>query len=270
VAGTDLSAWGRGLGITALALLVLMLCVFAVGRAMGRHRIIDAVWGAAFALVALIGFVLSSGHGDTTRRIVITALTVIWGVRLSVHIGLRGRGQPEDPRYEAMLSRAPGNRTWYAFTRVYLLQGFLVWFISMPVQIGQYSTGPSAFIGTATVVAGCALWLVGFAFEAIGDWQLTQFKADPANRGKLLITGLRRYTRHPNYFGDACIWWGLFLVAADQWAGLLTVLSPIVMTWLLTKGSGQPLMDAHLTKTRPEFAEYAARTSGFWPRRPSS
>lgn len=254
--------------VTAGVLLVLMAGAFLVGRAIGKHRIVDAVWGAAFAVVALVSLGMSTGHGDPARRVLISALTVVWGLRLAVHIGLRGRGAPEDPRYEAMLAKAPGSRDWYAFRKVYLLQGALVWFISLPVQVGQY-LGPVAPGWTvATAVVGGALWALGFTFESVGDWQLARFKTDPAHRGQLLTTGLRRYTRHPNYFGDACVWWGLFVLGILAPWGLLTILSPLVMTWLLTSGSGKPLMEKHLKETRPEYAAYAARTSGFIPRPP--
>jgi steroid 5-alpha reductase family enzyme len=265
-------AWGPlglNLAATAGALLALMTAVFGYGLARDRHRAIDAVWGAAFALVAAIGLLLAAGNGDVGRRLLLTGLTVVWGLRLAIHIGLRGRGAPEDPRYEAFLSKARGNRTWFAFTRIYLLQGFLVWFVSLPVQFGQYATGAgNRLASAATVTVGCALWILGFAFETVGDWQLSRFKADPANRGRLMRTGLRRYTRHPNYFGDACVWWGLFLIAASTWSVLLTIPSPVVMTWLLTRGSGKPLLEARLARTRPDFADYAATTSGFLPRRP--
>ena len=269
-------AWGPlGVNLTATAgaLLALMLAVFGYALSRNRHRAIDAVWGAAFALVAVISFLLSTGHGDVERRLLLTALTMVWGLRLAVHIGLRGRGAPEDPRYEAFLAKARGSRTWFAFTRIYLLQGFLVWFVSLPVQFGQYAAGDtrttaSTVVAAVAVAVGCALWVLGLVFEAIGDWQLSRFKADPANRGKLMRTGLWRYTRHPNYFGDACVWWGLFLVAASSWPAWLTVLSPAVMTWLLTRGSGKPLLEARLAATRPDFADYAVTTSGFLPRRP--
>jgi steroid 5-alpha reductase family enzyme len=260
---------GLNLAASAAAVLVMMVGAFAYAVARNLYRSIDAVWGAAFAVVAVVTAALSAGHGDTGRRALITTLTVIWGLRLTVHLGLRGRGAPEDPRYEALLSRAHGSRARYAFTRVYLLQGALIWFISLPVQVGEYGTGPlTTTAALVFAVAGGALWLCGLFFEAVGDWQLTRFKADPRNRGSLLMTGLRRYTRHPSYFGDACVWWGLFLLAADQGLGLATVLSPVVMTLLLTRVSGKPLMEARLAATRPEYASYASHTSGFLPRRP--
>ncbi|MBR7835607.1 DUF1295 domain-containing protein [Actinospica durhamensis] len=259
--GTDLGTWAAGLPITAAVCLVLFGAAFVLGAARGRHRVVDVVWGPAFAAVALTSFGLSAGHGDPGRRTLALVLTAVWGLRLGAHIGTRSRGKPEDPRYEQLLDKARGSRLWFAFTRVYLLQAALVWFISLPIQVVQY--GRSG-LGPQTAAA-CALWLLGFACEAVGDWQLARFKADPANKGKLMTRGLWRYTRHPNYFGDACVWWGLFLLGADQWAGLCTIASPIVMTLLLTAGSGMRLADRHMSRTRPEYAQYARRTSGFVP-----
>jgi steroid 5-alpha reductase family enzyme len=261
MSSTDLAAWAAGLPITAATCLLLFSAAFALGAATGRHRVVDVVWGLAFSAVALAGFLLSSGHGDPARRTVALVLTAVWGLRLAAHIGARSRGKPEDPRYEQLLGKARGSRLWFAFTRVYLLQAVLVWFISLPIQMAQFGTSPP---GPQTAFA-CALWLLGFVFEAVGDRQLARFKADPAHRGRLMTSGLWRYTRHPNYFGDACVWWGLFLLAADQRAGLGTIASPIVMTLLLTVGSGMRLADRHMASTRPEYADYMRRASGFVP-----
>jgi len=245
---------------TLAAALAVVLVFFAIGAATGRHRVVDVAWGIGFAAVALTGLALTGGRGWLPA-----ALTVGWGLRLSVHIGLRGRGAPEDPRYDELLSRAKGSRTWYALRMVYLLQGLTLWFVSLPVQAAQYyghGLSPWAAIGVA-------LWLTGFVFESVGDRQLARFRADPANRGRVLDTGLWRYTRHPNYFGDACVWWGLYALAATSWPGPLTVLSPLLMTWLLARKTGKPLLERHLATTRPDYAAYAARTSGFipWPPR---
>lgn len=257
----DLTAWGVNLAATLGAALVVVLVAFAFGVAGGKHRIIDVFWGLGFAAVALTGLVLSAGYGDGGRRYLVTALTVVWGVRLAAHIGWRGRGEPEDPRYVQFLARAPGNRTVYALRMVYLLQGVSLWFVSWPVQVAQYDPDPL----TALSYAGVAVFAVGLFFEAVGDLQLARFRADPGNRGRVLDTGLWRYTRHPNYFGDACVWWGLWLLAADSWLGVTTVICPIVMTYLLLKKTGKPLLEAHLSASRPGYAEYVRRTSGFVP-----
>jgi len=249
---------------TGAASLGLFLLAFLAGAVTGKHRVVDAVWGPAFAVVALVGYLASAGHGDPARRLLALALTVGWGLRLGAHIAWRGHGKPEDPRYEALLGKARGRRLWFAFTRVYLLQAVLVWFLSLPVQAAEFT---SARLGPLAVAA-VLLWLVGVFFEAVGDWQLARFKADPAHRGRLMDRGLWYYTRHPNYFGDACVGWGLFLLAADSWGGWAVLAAPIVQTLLLTVGSGMRLTDRRMAATRPEYAAYAARTSGFVPRPP--
>jgi steroid 5-alpha reductase family enzyme len=203
-------------------------------------------WGLGFAVVAVVsydGFLLP------------VALTVVWGVRLAVHIGLRNHGKPEDRRYVEIRSR--GN----VVRRVYLTQGVILLLVSLPVQFGQYGDRPPGWL----LVLGTAVWLVGFLFETIGDRQLRRFAADPANRGRVLDTGLWRYTRHPNYFGDAAVWWGLYLLACGTWLGVATLPAPLVMTYLLARGTGKPLTEKHLSSSRPGYAEYVRRTSGFFP-----
>ncbi|MER5377984.1 DUF1295 domain-containing protein [Streptomyces sp. NPDC002553] len=251
-------AWAAG------AALAVMLVTFAVAVRKGVHRIVDCAWGLAFTAVALVTFVASADHGDPGRRLLVTALTAVWGVRLAVHIARRGRGHGEDPRYDDLLAKAPGDRNLYALRKVYLLQGALVWLVSLPVQAAQYVTGPMS----AWAVAGTLLWAVGVFFEAVGDAQLARFKADPAHKGRIMDRGLWRYTRHPNYFGDFCVWWGLYLITCDSGAAAaVSLVSPVVMSLLLTKGSGQRLLERRMAD-RPGFAEYAARTSGFFPRPP--
>jgi steroid 5-alpha reductase family enzyme len=246
-------------GWTLATVVVVLAVTFVVARSLGRHNVMDVAWGLGFAAVAVVGYAVSDG--DHGRRLLAAALTVIWGVRLGAHIAWRSRGGEEDPRYAALLDRAPGSRDAYALRKIYLTQGPILWFVSLPVQVAMVEKGP---IGVAAWI-GAALWLAGFFFETVGDWQLARFRADPANRGQVMDRGLWRYTRHPNYFGDACVWWGLFLIACDHWVGPLTVLSPLVMTFFLVKGTGKPLLEKGMRKTRPGYAEYAARTSGFFP-----
>ncbi|MCK1797241.1 DUF1295 domain-containing protein [Streptomyces sp. XM4193] len=246
---------------SALAALAVMCVTFLLARSRGMHRIVDSAWGAAFAAVALVSYLLSAGQGHGGLRLLTLVLTAGWGLRLAVHIARRGAGHGEDPRYERMLSKAPGSRDAYAFRKVYLLQGALVWLISLPVQAACYLPEPVP----AVVVAGVLLWCVGIFFEAVGDHQLARFKADPAHRGMIMDRGLWQYTRHPNYFGDFAVWWGLFLLAAGDPAVAAAVLvSPVVMSLLLTVGSGKRLLEKSMAD-RPGFAEYAARTSGFFP-----
>ena len=260
------------LGVTAVVIALLMAAALGVAEGIrgGRHDGIDVVWGGGFALIAVVSLALSSGDGDTWRRWLVAALTVIWGGRLAWHIGRRNRGRPEDPRYQEMLGKARdlgrGARIRYAARKIYLLQGVLLWVVSLPVQLAPYGFGDTLLGGTELAAGlGVLFWLVGFGFEAVGDAQLARFRADPGSPGKVMDRGLWRYTRHPNYFGDACVWWGLTLLGLHHAAGLVGVLSAAVMTLLLTRGSGARLLESSIGQRRPEYADYVARTSGFIP-----
>lgn len=246
------------LGAVALVLGLTLL----VALRQGRHTVVDVAWGLGFVAIALTAFLV--GHGDSGRSWLGLLLTAVWGLRLAGHIYRRSRGKGEDPRYEELLARAPGSRTAFAVQRIYLTQGAVMWFVSLPVQVAMVepgALGPLAWVGVG-------VWAVGLFLEMVGDWQLEQFRADPANRGKVLDTGLWRYTRHPNYFGDACVWWGLSLIAFDAWPGILFVLSPVFMTWNLAKGTGAALLEKDIGHRRPEYAAYVRRTSGFLPMPP--
>ncbi|MFJ7244405.1 DUF1295 domain-containing protein [Kitasatospora sp. NPDC098652] len=259
------AAFATNLAATAGAALAVLLLAFAVGVRTGRHCGVDVAWGLAFTAVAWTGYALSAGHGDGARRLLAAVMVTVWGLRLSGHIWLRSRGHGEDPRYDRMLTKAPGGRrNLYALRTVYLLQAVIVWFVSLPVQAAQYLNHPLGPL----VIAALALWAVGLFFETVGDWQLARFKTDPANRGKVMDGGLWAWTRHPNYFGDACVWWGLFLLAAAEPIGWAFILSPILMTYLLAFGSGKPLLERGLGSSKPGWDAYVARTSGFLPRPP--
>ncbi|WP_405852308.1 DUF1295 domain-containing protein [Streptomyces sp. NBC_00090] len=262
--GVDAGALGLNLAVSAGAALAVMLLTFAVATVKGVHRIVDVAWGLAFTAVAVVTWFLSAGYGDDGRRIAVVQATAVWGLRLSAHIARRGRGHGEDPRYARMLARAPGSPTLYALRTVYLLQGALVWLVSLPVQAAAYLPRPLDVLA----LLGLAVWAVGLFFEAVGDHQLARFKADPAHRGRVMDRGLWSWTRHPNYFGDFLVWWGLYLTACATWqTAALTVVSPLVMSGLLIRGSGKRLLEAHMAQ-RPGYAAYTARTSGFFPRPP--
>jgi steroid 5-alpha reductase family enzyme len=260
VSSFDGAGSAAALGWAGAAVLVVLLAAFVVAKLVGKHSVIDTVWGLLFVAVAVAAFVRSSGHGDDVRRWLLLGLPVIWGVRLAQHIGRRSIGKPEDPRYEKLMAKARGNRDLYAVRMVYLLQGLLALLIAAPILVGAFegaAVGPIAWLGVA-------VWVVGMFFESVGDAQMEHFRRDPANHGRVIDVGLWRYTRHPNYFGDACVWWGIFLVAADAWPGVLTIAAPVLMTLLLTKGSGARILEQHMS-TREGWADYAARTSMFLP-----
>ena len=240
------------------AVVLVMVVSFAVGAATGKYSVIDAIWGPGFAVVAVVSFLVSLGHGVPLLRWLALLLTVLWGLRLGGYILLRNHGLPEDPRYTELLQDAG---RWAIVAKVQVPQGLAMWFVSLPVQVAMVQ--PSTV--WPVVWVGVAVWLAGVSFEAIGDAQLATFKKDPANKGQVMDRGLWRYTRHPNYFGDACVWWGLFAVAAGHWTGLLTVASPALMTWLLVAKTGKALTEKRMSSSKPGYADYVARTSGFFP-----
>jgi steroid 5-alpha reductase family enzyme len=230
----------------------------------GRHDGIDTVWGAGFALIALTTLILAVGDGDLWRQLLITVLTCVWGLRLAWHITARNRGTGEDPRYVEIVDKAPGDPGPHMVRKVYLPQAVIMWVVSLPVQLGQYgfADGPLSIVVT---VLGVLSWAVGFTFETLGDAQLAAFKADPANKGHVMDRGLWRYTRHPNYFGDAAVWWGLTLLGLHHAAGLIGLVGAGLMTWLLAKGTGAKLLESTIGDRRPGYADYVRRTSGFFP-----
>lgn len=252
------------LAATALLIVAAMLALWLLGTARRDVSIVDVFWGLGFVMVA--HWVRATAAGFPPRAWLVTLLVTAWGVRLAAYLAWRNWGGGEDYRYQAM-RRHWGPRFWLvSLGVVFGLQGALMWLISLPVQTAIAAVGPAA-LGPLDAL-GTALVVIGIAFEAVGDWQLARFKADPANRGRVMDRGLWRYTRHPNYFGDAVVWWGLFcfaLATGHAW----TIVGPVVMTWLLTRLSGVPLLEKKLAKTRPGYAEYVARTSSFvpWPPR---
>jgi steroid 5-alpha reductase family enzyme len=259
--GIAAGPFGLTLLASAAALLVMMAVTFAVALKVAKHSVVDTAWGIGLALVAVVSLLASAGHGQPVRRFLLLALSVAWGLRLAGYVTRRNHGKPEDPRYRDLLGKAKGNRNAYALRTVYLPQALILWLATFPVQAGMSERAP---VGPLTVI-GAAAWLAGFVFETVGDWQLARFKAGPGSHGLIMDRGLWRYTRHPNYFGDFCMWWGLFLVSLGSLTGLATVFAPLLMTFILTRGTGQRLTDRRMAATRPAYAAYAARTSGFFP-----
>lgn len=253
-------AFWATVGWCALAVLAVLVATFVASKIAGKHSVIDTTWGLLFVTVAVVVFALSGDAADPVRRWLLLILPVVWGLRLAVHIGRRSIGKPEDPRYKELLDKKPGNGDLYAIRSIYLLQGVLALIIASPIMVGGFSGGAVGWLAWVGVV----VWAIGLFFESVGDMQMEKFKADPANKGKLIDVGLWRYTRHPNYFGDACVWWGIFLVAADVLPGVATIYAPIIMTLLLTVGSGARILEKSMSK-RDGWDEYAAKTSMFFP-----
>jgi steroid 5-alpha reductase family enzyme len=273
VTGFATDSFLLGLILSLVSVAVLLLLTLAIAQRVGRHSGIDVTWGLGFAVVAAVTWAASLGEGGSAadlRRSVVLVLTAAWGLRLAAHIWWRARRhEGEDPRYEELLARGEARgigRTRYAVTRIYLSQGISLWFISLPVQVAMAGRGGLGWLGCV----GIGLFAVGLFFEAVGDHQLSRFRSDPRSRGQVLDTGLWRYTRHPNYFGDACVWWGLSLIAFEQWPGILTLLSPLLMTWLLVRGTGATLLESTIGDRREGYGDYVTRTSGFVPRPPKA
>jgi steroid 5-alpha reductase family enzyme len=258
-------------GASVLALAVVHSVTFAIGRRIGRYNVVDVAWGVGFVAVAAVAATL--GRGDAPRRGLLLALVAIWGLRLSWHIQRKTAGKGEDPRYAALLrgaTAAPGAppACGGVIRKVFVPQALITWFVSLPLQLSSV-TGPTPAPLTAVIAVGVAVWLVGFAFESVGDWQLGAFKSDPANRGVVMDRGLWAWTRHPNYFGDATVWWGLWLITINGWLPLVTVGSPLLMAYFLVQVSGARLTEK-LMAGRPGFDEYRERTAYFFPRPPGS
>ena len=242
----------------ALVVAALMLILWLVSIALEDVSIIDPAWGPAFALVALVCAV--GGTGGT--RWLLLGLTAAWGLRLGYHLARRKLAEPaEDRRYAAMREREGSRFVVWSLVWIFGFQGLLVVIVSLPIQVAATSHASL----TAAVIPGVLLFAVGLGFEAIGDAQLTRFKAQPDSKGKVMDRGLWRYTRHPNYFGDFCVWWGLWLVALTAGGTWWTAVGPIVMTVLLTRVSGKALLERDMASRRPGYADYVARTSGFLP-----
>lgn len=254
---------GEVLVDAAVAIAVLMVATWALSLVWRDASIVDPVWPLGFVVVTWVTRAIADGNN--VRQWVLVAMVTIWGLRLSGHLAWRKRGEPEDFRYQAMRRHYGDRFGVVSLVTVFALQGLLMWVVSIPAQLGQVRATPD--LGVVAVI-GMTLWLVGVGFESIGDAQLARFKADPRNAGQVMDQGLWRFTRHPNYFGDACVWWGIALVAAETGIGAFGLISALVMTVLLVRVSGVPMLERTMAKRRPGYSEYVARTSAFIPRAP--
>ena len=259
-----------GLALTTAAVVIaaVMLATWLVSVALKNASIVDVVWGLGFVCVAWA--VRLHVDGETSRQNLLVAMTTVWGLRLAGHLFWRNHvaaatSKGEDYRYRAMRKRWGPRFPMISLVTVFLVQGVLMFLVSLPVQLGQVRKSPA--LG-AFAWAGVAIFAVGLFFEVVGDAQLTRFRRSPESAGTVMNTGLWRYTRHPNYFGDACVWWGIALVAAETCVGRWGLIGALVMTLLLRRVSGVTLLEKSLVKRRAGYNEYVARTSAFIPRPP--
>ena len=245
---------------SAVTVAVLMVSTWLLSLVLVNASIVDIAWGLGFVAVAWT--VRLTVDGNDARQWLLTAMVSVWGLRLAGYLFWRNHGKGEDFRYRAMRKHWGPKFGLVSLVTVFVLQGVLMWVVSLPVQLGQARPTPS--VGVLAVI-GLVVFAVGLMFESVGDLQLARFKADPQNAGRVMDRGLWRYTRHPNYFGDACVWWGIALVAAETGWGALGLIGAGVMTVLLRRVSGVTLLERSLVKRREGYVDYVERTSAFFP-----
>ena len=256
-----MSYWS-GYIISAIIIWVLMTLVWLLSLKLKNTSIVDIFWGLGFVLVNWILFFVSSDQ-FILRIWIFNILVTIWGLRLSIHIFLRNKGKAEDFRYAAWRKQYGQKWWWFSYLQTFLVQGVLLFLISAPIVHIQ-SAQQGTQIGFLEIL-GIVIWAIGFFFEAFGDYQLEIFKRNPDNKGKLLNTGVWRFTRHPNYFGDAAQWWGFFLITIGTNLGILTIFSPIIMTYLLVNVSGVAMLEKSLIEKKSGYKEYMRTTNTFIP-----
>jgi steroid 5-alpha reductase family enzyme len=249
--------------VAAITILCIMVATWLLSLILKNASIVDIVWGLGFVITSWV--LALTIDGDSTRQILLAVMVGAWGLRLGGYLAKRNIGHGEDWRYKAMRKKKGARFGLISLVTVFGLQGVLMWVVSLPVMFGNSDATPG--VGPLAVI-GVMVWAVGLSFEAVGDWQLAKFKKDPNNAGKVMQTGLWSLTRHPNYFGDALLWWGIGIVGAETGTGVVGFIGPVVMTVFLLRVSGVPMLERSLMKRREGYAEYAARTSAFIPRPP--
>lgn len=243
----------------AVAATGLMVLAWLASLPLRDASVADIAWGLAFVAIAWAVHAVGPGAGD--RSLLLAVLLTAWGLRLSAHILLRHAG--EDRRYQAMRERA-GGRFWLrSLLTVFLLQAAIAWVVSLPVQAAATDPSPDG-LGVLDLL-GAAVLLAGLAIETAADLQLSRFRRDPASRGAVLDSGLWRYSRHPNYFGDSVVWWGAYLIALSTGSAWWTAIGPLLMTLFLLRVSGVALTERTISERRPAYREYIQRTSAFIP-----
>jgi steroid 5-alpha reductase family enzyme len=251
--------------VAAAAICLLMGVVLAISLRTGNWSVIDTFWGLGFVVVAIASYLVTAGDGDPGRRLVALLVPVVWGLRLAGYLHWRNHGKGEDPRYTALLRRRTGPLVPFVVRTIFWAQGWVMWVVAIPISVAMVESRPVTWL----TWVGVALAAVGLFFETVGDLQLSRFRADPANAGKIMDRGLWSWTRHPNYFGDLCVMFSLWLIACGAWLGVLTVFAPVLMTYMLITKTGMRMLERRLSRTRGEdYLAYAARTSALIPRPP--
>ncbi|WP_372784499.1 DUF1295 domain-containing protein [Phenylobacterium sp.] len=255
----------------ALCVAGFVVC-WAIAVAIRDPTFVDSVWALGMGGLGFATYLQVSGlqvSGYRPRQYLLVGLCGAWALRLGLHLFVRWRSHGPDRRYVRMMEKAKAERGWgygqATLRLVFLLQAPLMWTVSLPVQLGQLGDGP-ARIGPLGWI-GAAFCVFGIAFEALADAQVTRFRADPASQGRVLQSGLWRYSQHPNYFGDIVSWIGLYLIAAETPAGLWSLPGPLLLIFILTRFSGGVTYERRLARTRPGYDDYQRRTSALipWP-----
>jgi steroid 5-alpha reductase family enzyme len=244
-----------------LVAFALMGLVWLFSLIVSDVSIVDPAWGFGFVVVA-VAYAVSEGD-LTARDWLLLAIVGVWGLRLGGYLLWRKWGESEDYRYAAMREKRPASFPYRSLVTVFWLQAVLLWIVAWPIAAAIGTEDPGG-IGPIEIIAAI-ISVTGLLFESIGDFQLARFKANPANQGKVLDSGLWRFTRHPNYFGDAMVWWGIGLIGVSTPGGWWSLVGPIVITILLARVSGVTLLEKRLASTKPGYAGYAARTNAFFP-----
>lgn len=248
------------MGFTLAVVVVYMTLGWLLSLPLRDASVIDPFWGLGFIIAAISYLFLADGFSG--RAAMVFVLTSVWGLRLAVYLLVRGWGKGEDPRYRAMRAKRPTSFWWYSYAQVFVLQAVLLWIVSAPLAAAEGGAQPARL--TVLDYVGLAVWVIGFAFEVAADTQLALFKRRPENEGKVMDRGVWRYSRHPNYFGEALIWWGIWLIAAAA-HGYWSVYGPVVITLFLLRVSGVTLLEKNLKQSKPGYEEYVKRTSPFVP-----
>jgi steroid 5-alpha reductase family enzyme len=244
-----------------LLIIILMSVLWIISVILKNVSIVDLFWGPGF--VASIVFYFLMTDGFYIRKVILLTMVAVWGFRLFGYLAWRNIGKGEDFRYREFRKKyGEKNYWWISYFQTFLLQGLLMWLISAPLLGAQYYGQDNSL--NFLDFAGIAFWLIGFSFEAGGDYQLARFKADPANKGKVLDKGFWRYTRHPNYFGDSSVWWGYALICLAA-GSYFPILGSVLMTAMIIKVSGVVLLEKILKEQKPQYREYTEKTSAFLP-----
>lgn len=244
-----------------LIIISMMTLLWVISIAIKNVSIVDIFWGFGYVLSGIIYFIFSDGY--ELRKLIVLSLVIIWGLRLSIYLAWRNIGKGEDFRYKEFRRNYGENRYWWvSFFQTFLLQGILMWIVSAPLLGAQYADVNENL--NVLDYLGICLWLIGFIFEVGGDYQLAKFKNNPSHKGKVLDRGFWKYTRHPNYFGDAAVWWGFGFLSMAA-GSYIPFLGSLIMTVLLVKVSGVALLEKTLSKDKPAYNDYVKRTSAFIP-----